>query len=360
MNVGVIGTGMAFERLHYPVFQKLSDKYKIVALCDVDLQKREQWAGRLGLSSEDTYEDYNKMLERDDIDVYDIIVPLHLNYQISEAVAKKIGGTGRGIICEKPTADNMENALAHYELSGKYEVPVMIAEHTRYSDEINMIRDAVLGQKTGEVYYFIYNTVLNFPGEMVGDNYSAREWRQYPDYPGGFFLDSGVHNLAVMRHIFGTVDKVHAFARPEELSFSPYSAINANILFHSGVTGQFSFFCSGNEAQRPRIGLRIFGTEGIIYLEDQDCGTVNFFYNNGDYEKIDYTPQNGFYNEMLNIYNALKHNEPVYVTPEVCYGDTKMAFDIIKSIEGETVVQVEIRSQRSEIRGREKIQGCRT
>ncbi len=44
---------------------------------------------------------------------------------------------------------------------------------------------------------------------------------------------------------------------------------------------------------------------------------------------------------MLNIYHALKNNEPVQVTPEICYGDTKMVLDIIKSIENETIVAVD-------------------
>ncbi len=273
MNVGIIGAGMAFEKLHNPAFQQLSDKYKIVAICDVDLHKRNYWANMLGLSSNDAYEDYRLMLERNDIDVFDIIVPIELNFEITENVARKIGGTGKGIICEKPSADNMENAIAHQELSSKYQVPIMIAEHTRYSDEINIIRDAVISNKIGNIHYFIYNRVINFPAEMPDDTYPAREWRQYPEFPGGFFLDSGVHNLAVMRHIFGAVEKVHAFGRMEEMSFSPYSVVNTNIRFHNGVTGQFSFFCAGDEAQTPPIGLRIFGSEGMIYLETQDCGT---------------------------------------------------------------------------------------
>lgn len=341
MNVGIIGTGMAFEKLHNPVFQQMPDKFRTVAICDVDLHKRERWVKELGLNGSDAYEDYRLMLERDDIDVYDIIVPIELNYEITETVAKSIAGTGRGIICEKPSADNMENNIAHQELASKYDVPIMIAEHTRYSDEINVIRDAVISNKIGNVQYFIYNRVINFPGEMPGDTYPAREWRQYPEFPGGFFLDSGVHNLAVMHHIFGAVDKIHAFARSEEMSYSPYSVVNTNIRFHSGVTGQFSFFCAGDEAQTPPVGLRIFGSEGMIYLEDQDCGTVNIFYNDGRHEEICYEPQNGFRNEMLNIYNALNHNEPVHVTPEVCYGDTKMALDILKSIEDRKIVPVD-------------------
>lgn len=35
LRMGIIGTGMAFERLHYPAFQELRDKYEIVAAINI-------------------------------------------------------------------------------------------------------------------------------------------------------------------------------------------------------------------------------------------------------------------------------------------------------------------------------------
>jgi len=43
LRVGVIGTGMAFERLHYPAYLKLSDVYEIGAVCDQDESKLADW-----------------------------------------------------------------------------------------------------------------------------------------------------------------------------------------------------------------------------------------------------------------------------------------------------------------------------
>jgi predicted dehydrogenase len=36
LKVGIIGAGMAFERLHYPALSDLTDSYEITAICDVD------------------------------------------------------------------------------------------------------------------------------------------------------------------------------------------------------------------------------------------------------------------------------------------------------------------------------------
>ncbi len=39
IKLGIIGTGMAWERLHYPALKQLSDKYEITAICDTDIDK---------------------------------------------------------------------------------------------------------------------------------------------------------------------------------------------------------------------------------------------------------------------------------------------------------------------------------
>jgi len=341
LNVGIIGTGMAFEKLHYPAYKELENCYKIVALCDIDLEKANKWAKILGLDEESIFDDYHEMIKRDDIDLFDIMVPISLNYAVTEEVARGIAGKGKGIICEKPSADNLEDARAHRELPAKYDVAIMIAENYRYNDETNMIRDMVREKKIGNVYYFIHNRILNFPEDMIKDKFPAREWRQYPEYPGGAVLDSGIHDLAALRHIFGAVDKLQAFGKPLEADYSPYSVVTVNLRFKNGIPGLFSFFCAGKETQRPFIGMRIFGTEGMIYLEERDCGIINIAYRDGSSEQVPYRPQRGYYNELLNFYNSRFHQEPLFVTPEMGYGDTKMVLDILKSIREESIVPVD-------------------
>lgn len=337
LRVGIIGTGMAFEKLHHPAFKELADKYEIAALCDEDESKAKTWAERLGLAPENVYTDFNRLLERPDIDLVDILVPIDKNYVVAEAAA----AAGKPVICEKPLAPTREQARAHAELPRKYGVPVMIAENYRYNEEINIIRDLVQQEKVGKPVYFLQNRVVFFPGDMYKNTFPAKEWRQYPGYPGGAILDTALHDLAALRHIFGGVDKIHAFSVPQDDPFSPYAVVNVNMRFLNGITGNFTFYCAGREMQRPLVGLRIFCTGGEIYLEERDCGTVNMAYNDGRSEQIPYRPQRGFYNELLNFYNAAMGKEPIAVTPELEYGDVKTVFDILESARAGQVVEVD-------------------
>jgi len=150
-----------------------------------------------------------------------------------------------------------------------------------------------------------------------------------------------VHDLGGLRHIFGPLDRLQAFGRPHAADFAPYAVVNVNLLFKSGVTGQFTFFCAGKEMQRPLVGLRIFGTERMIYLEERDAGTINLAFNDGRTEQIHYQPQKGFYNELLNFHNALTGTEPISVTPEMEYGDLLTVEHILVSIRDEKIVVID-------------------
>ncbi|NMB38596.1 MAG: Gfo/Idh/MocA family oxidoreductase [Firmicutes bacterium] len=337
IRIAIIGTGMAFERLHYPVFRQLSDKFEIVAICDQDREKLEKWRTNLGLKPEDAYTDFKDMLVRSDVDAFDILVPIELNFKIAEAVAR----SNKPFILEKPLAPTQEQANAARKLTKKFNVPVMVAENYRYNEENNIIRDLVRTKEIGDVFYFIKNKVMDFPQDMLKDDFAAAEWRQHPEFPGGTVFDTGVHDIAGLRHIFGAVDFVHAVALPQKADFAPYSAIQVNLSFKTGVIGQFSFFSAGEEMQRPLIGLRIFGSTGMIYLEEATCGTINVAYNDGNSKQIPYEPDKGFYNEMLNFYKAAIGEEPLSVTPEMEFGDADTMFAILKSARTNRIVKVD-------------------
>jgi len=277
------------------------------------------------------------MLRREDIDVVDILVPIELNYKVSEDVAK----SGKDFICEKPLAPDMKQAKKYLDLSKKYKVKIMIAENYRYNEENNKIRDLVNSGKIGDAIYFVKNNINCFPCEMTKDTFAATEWRQHPDFRGGTFLDAALHDIAAVRHIFGSVKYVSAFGKPQKEDFNPYTSISSNIMFQNGTIGQYTYYPSGQEPQRPLLGFRIFGTKGEIYLEEKNCGIINVAYNDGTSEQVPFTPERGYYNELLNFYNAMNGKEEISVTPEIEYGDVKMVFDILESIEKRKVVEVD-------------------
>lgn len=337
IRLGVIGTGLAWERLHYPAIQELGDKYEIAALSNRTRKDAEDFAKKINLDIKNVYDDYKDMLERKDIDAVDILVPIELNYRVSEDVAK----SGKDFICEKPLAPDMDQAKKFLDLTKKFKNKIMIAENFRYNEENNKIKQIINSERIGEVIYFVRNNASCFPCEMDNDTFARTEWRQHPRFPGGAFLDAALHDIAAVRHIFGEVECVQAFGRPQKEDFNPYMSVNTNMLFKNGIIGQFTYFPIGIESQRPLIGFRIFGTKGEIYLEEKSCGIINISYSNGTSEQISYTPERGYYNELLNFYNALNGTEQISVTPNIEYGDVKTVFDTLESITKREIVYVD-------------------
>jgi predicted dehydrogenase len=249
-------------------------------------------------------------------------------------VAEVLSGRSNppAIIGEKPLAPTLEQAKAHMELAGKYGIPIMIAENYRYSEDVNIIRDLVREGHTGETAYFLYHRAHDFPGEMRGDTFAAKEWRQHPEFPGGIFYDSGVHDMAALRHIFGGIDEVFAFGRRHDSTLGQLAIVQVNLRFLSGLTGQYTFYAGGPELVDPPAGFRIIGDKGQIYQADRNAGVIHLAYADGSAKEISYRPQRGFYNELLNLYNACTGKEPIAVTPEMAFDDAKTIFAILKSL----------------------------
>jgi len=337
IRLAVIGTGLAWENLHYPALKELQDKYEIVALANRTRADAEKFADIIKLDKKNVYDDYSEMLKRDDIDAVDILVPIAQNYKVSEDVAN----AGKSFICEKPMAPDLEQAEKFLKLSQNKKLKILIAENYRYNEENFKIKQLVNEGRIGSVVYFIKNNVTCFPCQMSSNSYAGTEWRQHPDFPGGAFLDAAIHDIAAIRYIFGDIECVQAFGKPQEQDFNPYLSVNANILFKNGVIGQFTYFPSGTESIKPAVGFRIFGTGGQIFLEDKTSGVITVSYNDGRTETVSFTPERGYYNELLNFYNAFNGLEEIQVTPEVEYGDVKTVFRILDSIESRRVAYVD-------------------
>ncbi len=321
LKMGVIGTGMAWERLHWPAVKKLSDRYEVVAVCNKTIEKAQNFARQINLPQDSVYSDYRQMLERTDLDVVDILVPISENYE----VAKDVLLAGKNLIAEKPLASTLEGARELIELKNQKNVKMMVAENYRYEEFSTIIKNVIDGGQIGEVVYFIFNTGADFEREMTGNTFAAKEWRQHPVFEGGVFLDGGIHDIALMRFLFGDAAEVKAFGVRHGKEYCSYRNINALIKFDRGVIGNFSFWSSSTELQKPPVGLRIFGTCGDIYLESKECGTISIHYKDGRSEQKQFKPSRGYYNEFVNYCDG-----NIVSTPENELGDMNLIFELLE------------------------------
>src|SRR6266542_3879605 len=107
INIGLIGMGLMMGS-HHNIMLGRGD-VQVVAICDVDRNKRERAKARTETSYGakkssgmykgcDTYNEYERIIERKDIDAVMVITPDHWHALISLAVMK----SGKDVYVQKP------------------------------------------------------------------------------------------------------------------------------------------------------------------------------------------------------------------------------------------------------------------
>ena len=97
IGVGSMGSGDARAHARFG---------NIVAVCDVDERHalRAKNDGNIGRGQADAYEDYRKVLDRDDIDVVSVVTPDHWHVKIAIEALE----AGKHVFCQKPLTLTLE------------------------------------------------------------------------------------------------------------------------------------------------------------------------------------------------------------------------------------------------------------
>jgi len=76
LRVAIVGCGIG--RLHAEGYQRLTDRFELLAICDIDEAKARELAATFGVPRVVT--DLADLCGMDDLDAIDICTPSHLHY----------------------------------------------------------------------------------------------------------------------------------------------------------------------------------------------------------------------------------------------------------------------------------------
>ena len=130
LNVALIGYQF-MGKAHSHAFREVSmffpevPKPGMKVLCGRNRKAVEAAARQYGW--EETAHDWRKMIQREDIDLVDIATPGNLHHPIAIAAAK----AGKHILCEKPLANNLKQAVEMLEAVEAAGVRHMVAFNYR-------------------------------------------------------------------------------------------------------------------------------------------------------------------------------------------------------------------------------------
>ncbi|HHE05051.1 MAG TPA: Gfo/Idh/MocA family oxidoreductase, partial [candidate division WOR-3 bacterium] len=144
INVGIIGTGF-IGPAHIEALRRLGN-INIAALADIDIDTAKVKAENLNIKK--YYGDYKELLKDDSIEVVHICTPNHLHYQM----AKDALEADRHVICEKPLAIKIEEALELVELAEKKKKINAVHFNVRYYPLMRQVKMMVQKGDIGRIF----------------------------------------------------------------------------------------------------------------------------------------------------------------------------------------------------------------
>lgn len=296
-KVGIVGAGNIATTAHLPNYAKNPDRFEIVAIADINLERAQEAAKKFGIPN--AYASVEELLANADVDFIDVCVwnASHASVAIAAAQA------GKAVLCEKPMADTLENALKMQEEVKKAGTPFMMAMVTRYSGEAQVAHKMQEAGEFGDIYYAktAYTRRRGTPVGWFTDKKKSG---------GGPVLDLGVHCIdrtwflmgkpkpvrvsASTYSVFGDfktkVNRYVAFDH-DDVVFNTEDSATALIHFENGATmfvetswalnipgESYSVIC-GTKAGAKFGPLTVFGEDAEQYLSEitPEVPNVNMF-----------------------------------------------------------------------------------
>jgi predicted dehydrogenase len=326
IQLGIIGTGLAVEKLHWPALKRMTDRYRVTAFANRGRAGAERFAGYSGVLMDAYTADYRELLARDDVDAVLISLPIPMNLPVTrDALA-----AGKDVICEKPTGANADEMRAFTDLPGQYpDRTVLIAENWFYRDDLRQAR-ALLDQGIlGRVHLMAWRSVSQLvPRDR---EFSSTLWRQDAAYVGGPHLDGGVHQLAQIRFLCGDAERVSGETQDANDIFAGPSDLAMTLRFVSGATGSYTASYPEYRVPEEPNDMRIYGDEGTMAIAGR---TIRVFRTDGSVERWQVEmPDGGYYNEFLNFYEACTGAAPLVGTIEQSVRNMELLMQALASAE---------------------------
>ena len=191
MKVAVIGCGTIANNAHIPAYMKNKD-VEIKYFCDIITERAEAAVEKYGCGTAVT--DYREVLADPEIEAISVCTPNRMHSEISIAALK----SGKNVLCEKPAAYCLEDAIAMQEAQHKYGKVLNIGVVNRFNDPVNKVKALIDSGKLGEIYdvYVSFRCHRSIPG--LGGAFTTKDIAG-----GGVLIDWGVHYLDIVMYCCG-------------------------------------------------------------------------------------------------------------------------------------------------------------
>ena len=296
VKLGIIGCGIAAKDLHWPALRQMMDKFEIVCVCNHTEPKAKKFAQLVGKAQ--YVLDYKEMLANPKIEAVDIVLPIHLNYQ----VVKDSLDAGKHVLVEKPLAGNMEQAREMLKFKDQYSKVMLLAENVRYRPSTFKIKTYLESGIIGKPYATFWDMFHCITQENA---FMKTRWRIDHKHIGGVISDGGVHFIAGIRSILGDITELKSFVKSVNPDIGKVDSLTMQFRTADDVCGNLNLYYSAIGICENK--LRILGNKGTLTLIDNLIEIKTKEEEHSETIDEDF----GVYEEFENFFNAIRKNQPV-------------------------------------------------
>ncbi|MFH1761556.1 MAG: Gfo/Idh/MocA family oxidoreductase [bacterium] len=185
VRIGIVGSKFAAD-FHADCYSR-NNMAELTAVAAID--NLEEYSKKWNIKH--VYEDYNKMLERDDLDVISVCVPNFLHHPVALAAAK----AGKDIICEKPLATKIEHAEEIIKVCDDSGVKLMYAEDWIFSPPLKRVKAVLDEGAIGDILYV--------KGKECHNGTHSPFAKKKETCGGGSFIHLGIHPIGYFLYLLG-------------------------------------------------------------------------------------------------------------------------------------------------------------
>lgn len=280
IRVAMIGFG-GIAKSHkrgYEKLEKAGDPVKLVAICDINPEQFTKAQAinlegnpKYDLSGQTLYTDLDEMIAGEDFDMVDICLPsfLHKEY------ATKMLRAGKHVLCEKPMAlssADCEEMIATAKACGK---KLMIGQCLRFEPLYLFLKNAIEQGTFGKVKNAFFDRLSSMP------RWGFEGWYHDTNRSGGAIMDLHIHDVDMVRFLFGEPKAVSAVAYDTE---TRWTVINSRFLYDDDKIVVAT--ASWDEAKSTKFAMpyRVNFEKATVTLQG---GTVTVYPTEGE----PYTPE---------------------------------------------------------------------
>ena len=261
------------------LYPDAASNFQLVGICMRSEEKAERAAAEAGCLK--SYSSYEEVLQDDQVNIVDLVVPNHLHRRMIEEAVKR----GKHVLCEKPLALSRGEAEAVVGAVRAGRASLGMIFNYRFIPALMKAKELLDKKLLGRIY--------NFRGEYFHTGYQNPErpltWRMdLSKSGGGALVDLGVHVVDLVRYLLGDFNSVQAMTetyigeRPVEKGSKQTGKVTVddaawmNVRMNNGARGsiEVSRFATGT---LDDLNITVYGQRGALRFSLMDANFLYWF-----------------------------------------------------------------------------------